>query len=60
MKLIRCSSCRLNEWKLKPSTVWHDLKARLFILLSRNALRTSERLHVPQDRLIEIGVHMEI
>ncbi|WP_318440754.1 potassium transporter Kup [Photobacterium leiognathi] len=49
-----------ERMKLKPSTVWHDLKARLFILLSRNALRTSERLHVPQDRLIEIGVHMEI
>ncbi|SMY35310.1 potassium transporter Kup [Photobacterium andalusiense] len=46
--------------KVKPSSWWHDVKARLFILLSRNALRTSERLHVPQDRLIEIGVHVEI
>ena len=49
-----------ERMKLKHTTLWHDLKARLFILLSRNALRTSERLHVPQDRLIEIGVHLEI
>ncbi|MCL9781870.1 KUP/HAK/KT family potassium transporter [Vibrio sp. S4M6] len=46
--------------KVKPKNLWHDLKARVFILLSRNALRTSERLSVPQDKLIEIGVHHEI
>ncbi|MGR5185785.1 potassium transporter Kup [Photobacterium damselae] len=49
-----------ERMKVKHVSWWHDLKARLFILLSRNALRTSERLSVPQDRLIEIGVHLEI
>ncbi|CAH0540824.1 potassium transporter Kup [Vibrio marisflavi] len=46
--------------KVKPKNLWHDIKARIFILLSRNALRTSERLSVPEDKLIEIGVHLEI
>ncbi|MGF1741691.1 potassium transporter Kup [Vibrio profundum] len=49
-----------ERMKVKPVSLWHDLKARLFILLSRNALRTSERLCVPHDKLIEIGVHLEI
>ncbi|MBF4308234.1 KUP/HAK/KT family potassium transporter, partial [Vibrio anguillarum] len=40
--------------------LWHDFKARLFILMSKHALRTAERLNIPSDRLIEMGVYREI
>ncbi|EKO3592361.1 potassium transporter Kup [Vibrio metschnikovii] len=40
--------------------LWHDFKAKLFILLSKHALLTSERLNIPSDRLIEMGVYREI
>ena len=46
--------------KSKGGSVWHEVKVRVFILMSKHALRTSERLRIPSDRLIEIGVYREL
>lgn len=46
--------------KSKGGGVWHNVKVSLFILMSKHALRTSERLRIPSDRLIEMGVYREL
>ncbi len=38
----------------------YDLALCPLLLLSKHALRTSERLNIPSDRLIEMGVYREI
>lgn len=55
--LFLLSSERLKVQKLG---MWHDLKVWFFIQMSKHALRTSERLNIPPDRLIEMGVYREI
>ncbi|EAS44010.1 potassium transporter Kup [Photobacterium profundum] len=46
--------------KIKEINVLHDAKARMFVFLSKNALRTSEKLKIPKDHLVELGVQLEI
>ncbi|MEB5556335.1 potassium transporter Kup [Vibrio cholerae] len=55
--LFLLSSERLKVQKLG---MWHDLKVWFFIQMSKHALRTSERLNIPPDRLIEMGVYREM
>jgi len=55
--LFMLSSERLKVQKLG---MWHDLKVWFFIQMSKHALRTSERLNIPPDRLIEMGVYREM
>ena len=38
-------------------SIWRD---RLFILLSRNARRATSFFHVPPDRVVEIGIQLEV
>ncbi|WP_261924469.1 potassium transporter Kup [Shewanella sp. NFH-SH190041] len=46
--------------KVKHSNILHDAKAGAFIFLSRNALRTSEKLKIPEDKLVELGTQLYI
>lgn len=46
--------------KLKHSNLFHDIKAKIFILLSKNALRTSEKLKIPEDKLVELGTQLDV
>lgn len=46
--------------KIKHTNIFHDIKAKIFILLSKNALRTSEKLKIPEDKLVELGTQLEI
>lgn len=36
------------------------LRGKLFLLLSRNALRTSDQFQIPVNRIIELGIQVEI
>jgi KUP system potassium uptake protein len=36
------------------------LRGKLFITLSRNALRSAEEFEIPPNRLIELGTQIEI
>ena len=46
--------------KVKHTNIFHDIKAKIFILLSKNALRTSEKLKIPEDKLVELGTQLEV
>lgn len=38
--------------------LWHVLSERLFVLMHRNALRTTDFFHIPDDLTVEIGMRL--
>jgi KUP system potassium uptake protein len=52
----------LSRETLLPShrSILARLRAALFIWLSKNSLRTNDFIHVPADRVVEMGVQVEV
>lgn len=59
---LNSTSFFLSRETLLPShrSVLARLRAALFIWLSKNALRTNDFIHVPADRVVEMGVQVEV
>ncbi len=52
----------LSRETLLPSkrSILAKLRAALFIWLSKNSLRTNDFIHIPADRVVEMGVQVEV
>lgn len=52
----------LSRETLIPShrSIFARLRAVLFIWLSKNSLRTNDFIHIPADRVVEMGVQIEV
>ena len=52
----------LSRETLLPShrSILARIRASLFIWLSKNSLRTNDFIHVPADRVVEMGVQVEV
>ncbi len=50
-----------RETLLSAERSWlAELRAKVFIFLSKNALRTNDVIHIPADRVIEIGIQVSV
>lgn len=52
----------LSRETLIPShrSIFARIRAALFIWLSKNSLRTNDFIHIPADRVVEMGVQIEV
>lgn len=41
-------------------SIFAQWRAKIFILLSKNSLRTNDFIHIPADRVVEMGIQMNI
>ena len=59
---LNTTSFFLSRETLLPShrSILARLRAALFIWLSKNSLRTNDFIHVPADRVVEMGVQVEV
>ncbi len=59
---LNTTSFFLSRETLIPShrSILARLRAALFIWLSKNSLRTNDFIHVPADRVVEMGVQVEV
>ncbi|MFB0975622.1 MAG: low affinity potassium transporter Kup [Tolumonas sp.] len=59
---LNTTSFFLSRETLLPShrSILARIRAALFIWLSKNALRTNDFIHVPADRVVEMGVQVEV
>ena len=59
---LNTTSFFLSRETLLPShrSILARIRASLFIWLSKNSLRTNDFIHVPADRVVEMGVQVEV
>ena len=59
---INATTFFLSRETLLPSkrSIIAKLRAALFIWLSKNSLRTNDFIHIPADRVVEMGVQVEV
>ena len=59
---LNTTSFFLSRETLLPShrSILARIRASLFIWLSKNSLRTDDFIHVPADRVVEMGVQVEV
>jgi KUP system potassium uptake protein len=59
---LNTTSFFLSRETLLPShrSILARLRAALFIWLSKNSLRTNDFIHIPADRVVEMGVQVEV
>jgi K+ transporter len=52
----------LSRETLLPTqrSIFAEWRAKLFILLSKNSLRTNDFIHVPADRVVEMGIQVSV
>jgi len=52
----------LSRETLLPAkrSLFSQWRARMFILLSKNSLRTNDVIHIPADRVVEIGMQINV
>ncbi len=59
---LNTTSFFLSRETMLPShrSILARIRASLFIWLSKNSLRTNDFIHVPADRVVEMGVQVEV
>ncbi|AFR05657.1 low affinity potassium transport system protein kup [Pectobacterium carotovorum subsp. carotovorum] len=60
-QMMETSFFMSNESLIIGERPWYlRLRGKLFMMLSRNALRAAEQFEIPPNRLIELGIQVEI
>ncbi|MBL0909423.1 low affinity potassium transporter Kup [Pectobacterium carotovorum] len=60
-QMMETSFFMSNESLIIGERLWYlRLRGKLFMMLSRNALRAADQFEIPPNRLIELGIQVEI
>ena len=59
---LDCTTFFLSRETLLPAkrSLLAKLRSRVFILMSKNALRTNDFIHIPADRVVEMGIQVTV
>jgi KUP system potassium uptake protein len=59
---LQATTFFLSRETLLPAkrSIFAQWRARMFILLSKNSLRTNDVIHIPADRVVEIGMQIKV